>query len=93
MNNKTIKEKIVDKDGRVFSLYLVANNEVYYVDINEPDDNASTILYNQNGKLLSDNYFASASLFELSLKVLSKEIAADFISENCFKNLQAIAEL
>jgi hypothetical protein len=41
----------------------------------ESDENGNTMMYNKNGELLSDNYFASNELHE----TLEKESAFDFI--------------
>jgi len=47
-----------------YNVGLITNDFVYFVNSNEGDDNANTIMYNKKGELLSDNYFANADLHE-----------------------------
>jgi hypothetical protein len=47
-----------------YVLGLITKEFVYFVNPNESDENAQTILYNKNGELLSDNIFATNDLFE-----------------------------
>lgn len=36
----------------------------YFVNYKESDENASVIMFNKQGEVISDNYFAYSSLFE-----------------------------
>jgi hypothetical protein len=56
---KKIKTELGD-----YILGLVSDDFVYFVNFEEGDDNAQTIMYNKKGELLSDNIFASNDLFE-----------------------------
>jgi hypothetical protein len=47
-----------------YILGLVTNDFVYFVNSNEGDENAQTIMYNKKGELLSDNIHATNDLFE-----------------------------
>ena len=58
-----------------FNLALITKDFVYFVNMEESDENGNTMMYNKNGELLSDNYFASNELHE----TLEKESAFDFI--------------
>jgi hypothetical protein len=58
-----------------FNLALITKDFVYFVNMEESDENGNTMMYNKNGELLSDNYFASNELYE----TLEKESAFDFI--------------
>jgi hypothetical protein len=57
---------------------MVTNDFVYYVDYSESDDNANVVMYDLEGTLISDNYFANSDMFSRMLK-------HDFISmsETC----------
>jgi hypothetical protein len=58
-----------------FNLALITKDFVYFVNMEESDENGNTMMYNKNGELLSDNYFASNELHE----TLEKESTFDFI--------------
>ena len=58
-----------------FNLALITKDFVYFVNMEESDENGNTMMYNKNGELLSDNYFASNELYE----TLEKESTFDFI--------------
>lgn len=58
-----------------FNLGLITKDFVYFVNMEESDENGNTMMYNKNGELLSDNYFASNELYE----TLEKESTFDFI--------------
>jgi hypothetical protein len=47
-----------------YNLGLITNDFVYFVNANEGDENAQTIMYNKNGELLSDNIHATNDLLE-----------------------------
>ena len=67
---KKIKTQIGD-----FNLGLISKDFVYFINMEESDENGNTLMYDKNGELLSDNYFASNELYE----TLEKESAFDFI--------------
>jgi hypothetical protein len=67
---KKIKTNLGD-----YNLGLITNDFVYFVNLEEGDDNAQTIMYNKKGELLSDNIFATNDLFE----TLESEDTFEFI--------------
>jgi hypothetical protein len=64
------KTKRITTNSGDYILYLITENNVYFVNEKEVDKNASTIMYNKKGELESDNIFASSDLLE---KLLSKD--------------------
>jgi len=58
------KTKKITTDLGDYNLGLITDDFVYFVNPQEGDENASTIMYNKKGELLSDNYFASSDLYE-----------------------------
>jgi hypothetical protein len=69
-----------------YILGLVTKDFVYFVNIEEGDENANTIMYNKKGELLSDNYFANNDLFE----TLENESEFEFIHPDVEYNRQQI---
>ena len=71
-------KKQISYRGRRFFKAMVTNDFVYYVDYSESDDNANVVMYDLEGTLISDNYFANSDMFSRMLK-------HDFISmsETC----------
>jgi hypothetical protein len=69
-----------------FNLGLITKDFVYFVNPEESDENGNTMMYNKNGELLSDNFFASNDLFE----VLEKESTFEFIHPDLEKYRQEI---
>jgi hypothetical protein len=69
-----------------YNLGLITNDFVYFVNLEEGDDNANTIMYNKKGELLSDNYFANNDLFE----TLQNESTFEFIHPEVEYNRQEI---
>ena len=47
-----------------YILSLITKDFVYFVNSNEGDENAQTIMYNKKGELLSDNIHATNDLFQ-----------------------------
>jgi hypothetical protein len=47
-----------------YNIGLITNDFVYFVNPNEGDENAQTIMYDKNGNLISDNIFATNDLLE-----------------------------
>ena len=58
------KTKKITTELGDYNLGLITNDFVYFVNSNEGDENAQTIMYNKKGELLSDNIHASNDLFE-----------------------------
>jgi hypothetical protein len=56
---KKIKTNLGD-----YNLGLITDDFVYFVNSNEDDENAQTIMYNKKGELISDNIFATNDLFD-----------------------------
>jgi hypothetical protein len=47
-----------------YNLVLITNDFIYFVNANQKDENAKTIIYSKNGELLSDNIHATNDLFK-----------------------------
>jgi len=58
------KTKKIKTHLGTYVLGLITNDFVYFVNSEEGDDNANTMMYNKNGELLSDNIHATNDLFE-----------------------------
>ena len=58
------KTKKITTELGDYNLALITNDFVYFVNSNESDENAQTIMYNKKGELLSDNYHATNDLYE-----------------------------
>lgn len=58
------KTKKITTELGDYNLALITNDFVYFVNSNEGDENAQTIMYNKKGELLSDNYHATNDLYE-----------------------------
>ena len=58
------KTKKITTELGDYNLGLITNDFVYFVNPNEGDENAQTIMYNKKGELLSDNIHATNDLFE-----------------------------
>lgn len=60
-----MKKKSVFHNGRQYFRAAVAEGNTFYCCYSEGDDNANVVVYGPDGKLLSDNYFASNYLMEV----------------------------
>ena len=60
---KNIKDKIII-DDEVFHLQLITKDYVYYINVNDYDDNCNTIMYDKKMNFISDNYFANSNMIE-----------------------------
>jgi hypothetical protein len=69
-----------------YVLGLITNDFVYFVNSEEGDDNANTMMYNKNGELLSDNIHATNDLFE----TLESQSKFEFIHPDLEKYRQEI---
>lgn len=58
-----MKKEIINNMG-TYILALETNKYIYYVNENECDENANTLMYNKKNELLSNNYFAYSSYME-----------------------------
>ena len=82
-------KRIVKWNG---SFYRAVETEdfIYFANYQEGDENANCLMYRKDGmELVSDNYFASADLFELMLE-RSEEIT--YISPTAKYGLKCIQE-
>lgn len=64
---RTIKSRqlVIHYEGQRFVRAMETNEFIYFVDENEGDENANTLMYNRETlKLVSNNYFANQSLIE-----------------------------
>ena len=89
--NKLMKD-IIKTDLGEFRKALVVDGFIYYINYQESDENASTIMYRENGDLVSDNYFASMDCLEQLEKVYRKEVKADFVSKEALENIKLYLE-
>jgi hypothetical protein len=62
--DKTKKIKTILGD---YNLAVITEDFVYFVNEEESDENAQTMMYNKKGELVSDNYFATSDLFDVLL--------------------------
>lgn len=69
------KTKKITTELGDYSLGLITNDFVYFVNPNEGDENAQTIMYNKKGELVSDNVHATNELFS----TLETEDSFEFI--------------
>ena len=70
------KTKIIKTNLGEYILSLITKDFVYFVNADESDENAQTIMYNKKGELLSDNIHATNDLFE----TLENQIEIEFIT-------------
>lgn len=64
---RTIKSRqlVIHNGSQRFVRAMETNDFIYFIDENEGDENANTLMYNRETlKLVSNNYFANQSLFE-----------------------------
>lgn len=62
---KTLKQRVVWVEDIKFLRAIETAEHIYYVDENEGDDNANTIMFSKTDlELVSNNYFANQSLIE-----------------------------
>jgi hypothetical protein len=80
------KTKIITTELGDYNLALITNDFVYFVNSNEGDENAQTIMYNKKGELLSDNIHATNDLFE----TLETQDSFEFIHPDIEELRQAI---
>lgn len=84
---------VMEYDEQVFKLAIIVDNFVYYVDEEESDENANTMMFQRgNFELVSNNYFATADLMETLGKIHSGELHPEFISDNMKENIELLAE-
>lgn len=69
------KTKKITTELGDYNLGLITNDFVYFVNPNEGDENAQTIMYNKKGELVSDNIHATNELFS----TLETEDSFEFI--------------
>ena len=61
INTKT--KTIYKRLGKYYRC-LESKDFIFYANYLESDENASVLMYNKSGELISDNYFAYGELFE-----------------------------
>lgn len=64
-----------------FTMVLETSDYVFYSDFEESDENGNTKMYNKDGKLLSDNYFAYNELMNQLESINNGEIDPIFIHD------------
>ena len=80
------KTKKITTELGDYNLGLITNDFVYFVNSNEGDENAQTIMYNKKGELVSDNIHASNDLYE----TLESQDSFEFIHPDIEEYRQAI---
>ena len=71
--------------GDGFAVGLITRNYIFTCDFYESDENNNTKLYNADGQLISDNYFAYEALIEEIVKVRRKETCVLYASKEVEK--------
>ena len=64
--------RAIKKNGNVYKIMLVTKEYVFYGNDEDSDDNANTLMYDRNMRLLSDNYFAFTGLIDDIVKYYPK---------------------
>lgn len=75
-----------------FKLALIIPGFAYYVNYEEMDENANTIILNVDHELVSDNYFANCDLMGTLEKINAGEITPDYMSEEMQENFDLLKE-
>lgn len=71
---------------------LETETNIYYVDLQEMDDNSMTRIYDLNMNLLSDNIHATNSLLDDLEKVVNGEIKPVYIHNEVLENAKSYFE-
>ena len=65
MKLKSKKQRVLRVDDQKFTKAIETQDHIYFVDENEGDETANTIMFDINSlELVSNNYFATQSLME-----------------------------
>lgn len=84
-NNRKKYPDSINRHNEKYAKALITSDGIYYVNFEEGDPNVSTLLFDLNLNLLSDNYFASDQL----IKDI-KENNYDWASEEMKYNIEEI---
>lgn len=77
--------KEVIHDEEKFSLYMITDEYVFFVNLMESDDNGCTRMYDHDMKLISNNYFATN---EIAVIVEDEQDSIRWVSEDAKYNMQ-----
>lgn len=77
---KNIVKTVINEMG-VYNLALATKDFVYYVNHNEIDTNGYVVMYNTNGKLISNNYFGYTAYMDDMEKIILHNGKYEFIDE------------
>lgn len=80
-------KKIKNRYGK-YVVGLITKDYIYFINPEEGDDNSNTIMYNKEGDLLSDNYFASDDLFGKLTEIANKREEYEYIRPSIKKYLK-----
>lgn len=87
-------DTLLKKKGIVYKLAMATKYYAFYIDENESDENANTIMVSASDyKVMSDNYFASEALFEHMLKLATRPHLCDdilFVSNDCKYSIEVL---
>ncbi len=75
-----------------FKLGLVVEGYSYYIDEEESDENANTILYRPDGSLASDNYFATSDIIQTLEEIFAGHVQPEFMADSVKENMKLMAE-
>jgi len=79
MRNITKNQRIVRVDDVKFTKAIETEEHIYFVDENEGDENANTLMYSKiNLSLISNNHFANGSIIEDILNGNATKIVKSF---------------
>lgn len=78
---------------REYKLALITENFVYYVDMEESDENGCTVMHRTgNFEMISNNIFATNSLMEELQKIHDGELEPEYISPELEEEIRLKAE-
>ena len=86
-------DTLLKKNGVLYKLAIATKYFAFYINENEPDENANTIMVSSEYKVISDNYFASDALYENLLKLATRPHLCDditYVSKDCKYSIEAL---
>lgn len=75
----------INHNDDLFTRYLVTNEAVFFCNLMESDENASTLIFDHKMNLLSDNYFAYNELAEV---IDDRQDSILWVSDDAKYNMQ-----
>lgn len=87
-NDETFAKKFpkeIKYDDDTFSLYMITDEYVFFLNLMESDDNGCTRMYDHQMNLISNNYFATN---EIAVIVYEQQHSIRWVSEEAKYNMQ-----